>query len=113
MKVETDAKQVTIYINSTDQWHGRPLYAAIVQRCQEQGIAGATVVRCVEGYGASHKLHTPRLLELSQNLPVRIDIVDSGEHIERLLPALEEMIREGLVTVSSVHILRFDAGDKG
>lgn len=107
MKVETDAKLLTIYVNSTDQWHGRPLYSAIVQLCEERGIAGASVTRCVEGYGAGHQLHTARLLELSENLPVRIEIVDLAERIDPLLPALEGMVREGLVTISNVHILRF------
>ena len=107
MKIEVDARQVTIYVNSTDQWHGRPLYSAIVQLCQERGIAGATVMRCVEGYGAHRQLHSTRLLELSENMPVRIEIVDLPERIEPLLPALEGLIGEGLVTVSNVHILRF------
>ncbi len=107
MKVEANARLVTIFVNSTDQWHGRPLYSAVVQLCQEKGIAGATVSRCVEGYGAGHKLHTVRLLELSENLPVRIEIVDLPERIEPLLLALEGMIGEGLVVVSEVHILRF------
>ncbi len=107
MKVEVDAKLVTIYVNSTDQWHGRPLYSAIIQLCQQQGIAGASVMRCVEGYGAGHHLHTTRLLELSENLPVRIEVVDLPERIEPLLAALGGMIGEGLVTISGVHILRF------
>ena len=107
MKTEMDAKLVTIYVNSTDQWHGRALYTAIVQLCQQQGVAGATVTRCVEGYGSSHTLHTSRLLELSQNLPVRIEIVDLPEKINPLLAALAGMIGEGLVTVTDVHILRF------
>jgi PII-like signaling protein len=107
MKIEVDAQLVTVYVNSTDQWHGRPLYSAIVQRCQERGIAGATVIRCVEGYGAHKKLHTTRLLELSENLPVRIEIVDLPERIEPFLTDLGSMIGEGLVTVRDVHILRF------
>ncbi len=107
MKVETDARQVTIYVNSTDQWHGRALYSAIVQLCQDKGIAGASVSRCVEGYGAHHRLHTTRLLELSENLPVRIEIVDLAERIEPLLAALGDMIGEGLVTLSNVHIIRY------
>jgi|SRR5208283_1458062 len=107
MKFEVEAKVVTIYVNSTDQWHGRPLYSSIVQLCEEKGIAGATVTRAVEGYGASRKLHTTRLLELSENLPVRIEIVDLPERIEPLLVALKSMIGEGLVTVADVHILRF------
>jgi PII-like signaling protein len=107
MKIEVDAKMVTIFVNSTDQWHGRPLYSAIVKLCQDKGIAGATVVRCVEGYGSSRHLHTSRLLELSENLPVRIEIVDLPERVEPLLAALEGMIGEGLVTVSNVHIMRY------
>jgi PII-like signaling protein len=107
MKVEVDAKQVTIFVNNNDQWHGKPLYSAIVQLCQQQGIAGATVSRCVEGYGAGGQVHTTRLLELSESLPVRIEIVDVAERIEPLLPALSGMIGEGLVTVANVHILRF------
>jgi PII-like signaling protein len=107
MKIEVEAKMVTIFVNSTDQWHGRPLYSAIVQLCQEKGIAGATVVRCVEGYGSSRHLHTTRLLELSENLPVRIEIVDLSERIEPLLAALGGMIGEGLVAVSTVHIMKY------
>ena len=107
MKIEVDAKQVTVFVNSTDQWHGRPLYSAIVHLCQERGLAGATVSRCVEGYGAGHQLHTTRLLELSENLPVRIDVVDLPERIGPLLTALEGMIGEGLVVVHDVHIVRY------
>lgn len=107
MRIESDAKAVTIYVNSTDQWQGQPLYTAIVQLCKERGVAGATVSRAVEGYGGSARLHTSRLLELSENLPVRIEIVDLSERIAPLLGALEPMIAEGLITVSDVHILRF------
>jgi PII-like signaling protein len=107
MKIEADARLLTVYVNSTDQWHGRPLYAAIVQLCQERGIAGATVSRCTEGYGAHRHLHTSRLLELSENLPVRIEIIDIAERIDPLLPELEARIGEGLVTVQNVHVLRF------
>jgi PII-like signaling protein len=112
MKIEGNARQVTVYVNSTDQWHGRPLYQAIVQRCQERGVAGATVSRCVEGYGAGKQLHTTRLLELSENLPVRIDIIDVPERIDPLLADLEGMIGEGLVTVADVRFLRFLADPK-
>jgi uncharacterized protein len=107
MKIEGDAKLVTVYVNSTDQWHGRPLYTAIVQLCQDKSIAGATVMRCVAGYGAHHRLHTTRLLELSENLPVRIEIVDVAERIDPLLASLDEIIGEGLVTVSPIHIMKY------
>jgi uncharacterized protein len=110
MKTEANAKQVVIYINSSDQWQDRPLYSAIVQRCQELQLAGASVVRCAEGFGASHHLHTTRLLTLTENLPVRIEIIDAPERIESLLKALGEMIGEGLVVVSDVHTFRFQAG---
>ena len=107
MMVEADARQVTVFVNSTDQWHGRPLYAAVVQLCQERGIAGATVSRCAEGYGAGGQLHTTRLLELSENLPVRVEIIDLPERIDPLLAELGKMIGEGLVLVSNVHIIRY------
>ena len=107
MKVETDAQQVTVFVNSTDQWHGRPLYAAVVQVCRDQGVAGATVSHCFEGYGAGQELHTTHLLHLAENLPVRIEMVDLPERIGPLLAALDGMIGEGLISVADVHIIRY------
>jgi uncharacterized protein len=107
MKIEGDARLVTVYVNSTDQWHGRPLYSAIVELCRDRGIAGATVIRCTEGYGAGGHIHSTRLLELSENLPIRIEIVDVAERIDPLLASLGEMIGEGLVTVGQVHIMKY------
>src|SRR5437870_13773781 len=107
MKIDMDAQQVTIYVNSSDQWHGRPLYAAIVQLCREKGMSGASVMRCIEGFGAGHQLHTSRLVELSENLPVRIEVVDVPERVQPLLAALGDMIGEGLVTIAPVRVLRF------
>ena len=107
MKVEVSAKVVTVYVNSTDQYHGRPLYAAIVDLCRERGLAGATVSRCAEGYGAGGQLHTTRLLELSQNLPMRVEIIDLPERIDPFLDALGGMIGEGVVTVSDARVLRY------
>lgn len=109
MRTEIDAKLVTVYVNSTDQYHGRPLYSAIVQLCQQRGIAGATVVRCVEGYGSHHRLHTTRLLDLTENLPVRVEFVDLPDRVAAFLPELGAMIREGLVTVSDVRIQQFQS----
>lgn len=107
MKIEADAKLVTIYVNSTDHYHGQALYSAIVQLCKDRGIAGATVIRCVEGYGGSGHIHTTRLLELAENLPVRIEIIDISERIEPLLAALGPMIGEGLVTVIDVRMAHY------
>jgi uncharacterized protein len=112
MKIEVEAKLVTLFVNNTDRWRGRPLYSAVLHLCQEKGIAGATVVPCEEGYGSSRHLHTTRLLELSENLPVRIEIVDLAERIEPLLADLGNMIGEGLVTVSDVHIMKYLADPK-
>lgn len=113
MKIESAAQLVTIYVNSTDQYRGRPLYSAIVQLCKERGIAGATVSRCVEGYGGHGHIHTTRLLELSENLPVRIEVIDIAERIEPLLAALEPMIGEGLLTMTDVRITRYLPDPKG
>ena len=107
MKIETDAKLVTVYLNSTDQWRGQSLYTAIVQLCKDRGIAGVSVFRGVEGFGGSGHIHTSRLLELSENLPLRIDIVDIAERVGPLLSALDGMITEGLVTVTDVHRARY------
>lgn len=113
MKIELDAQLVTIYVNGTDQYEGRPLYSAIVQICQQHGVAGASVIRCDEGYGASRQLHTTRLLELSEDLPIRIEIVDIKERIDAVLPDLEKMVGEGLITFRDVHVLRFLPDPKG
>lgn len=107
MKIEAEARQVTVFVNSTDRHQGMPLYQAIVQRCQQRGIAGATVTRAEEGYGAGEELHTTRLVDLSSDMPLRIDVVDLPERIDPFLLDLEEMITEGLVTVTNVRALRF------
>jgi PII-like signaling protein len=107
MKIDTEARQVTVFINSNDQWHGAPLYSTIVRLCEQRGIAGASVTRCLEGYGAGRQLHSSRLLELSENLPVRIDIVDLPVRIDPFLTELEGMVGEGLITVANVRALRF------
>ena len=107
MKIEIAAKLVTVYLNSTDQWRGQSLYTAIVQLCKDRGIAGVTVFRGVEGFGGGGRIHTSRLLELSENLPLRIDIVDIAERVGPLLSALDEMITEGLVTITDVQAARY------
>jgi PII-like signaling protein len=101
------AKVLHIYANSTDQWHGRPLYSAIIHTCLQLGIAGATAFRSFEGYGAHHQLHTARLLSLSEDLPVRIEVVDAPEAIDRLLKALGEMLRQTLVTINDTQVMRW------
>jgi PII-like signaling protein len=99
-------KQLTLFVNSTDQWHGQPLYSAIVRHCLDHGIAGATVVRCIEGYGSHHHLHTTRLLQLSEDLPVRIEVIDTPEKVAKLLDALDGMIDGGLTTIRDADVVK-------
>ncbi len=107
MKIEGDAKRVRIYIGESDQWHGQPLFNAIVLRCREMGLAGATVLRGIEGYGANSRIHTAHILRLSEDLPVVVEIVDVAERIEKLLPILDEMVTEGLITIDDVHVVKY------
>lgn len=105
MKLEGRGKLLRIYVGESDTWHGKPLYQAIVERVREEGLAGATVLRGVEGFGRTSRLHTARILRLSEDLPILIEIVDTEESITNILPVLDEMIGEGLVTLEAVEIL--------
>jgi len=107
MKIEGEGKLLRIFVGESDRWHGKPLYQAIVQRVREEGLAGATVLRGIEGFGADSRLHTARILRLSEDLPVVIEIVDSAEQIERILPVLDEMVGEGMVTVERVEVIAY------
>lgn len=107
MKLEGEGKLVRIFIGESDRWHGQPLYEAIVRRVREQGLAGATVLRGIEGFGANSHLHTTRILRLSQDLPVVVEIVDTDERIDSILPTLDEMVGDGLVTVEKVHVIAY------
>lgn len=110
MRSEGEGLLLRVFVGESDTWHGRPLYEAIVRRAREQGLAGATVLRGIEGFGAHSRLHTSRILRLSEDLPVVIEIVDSAERIEAVLPQLDEMISEGLITLERVKIIAYRAG---
>jgi PII-like signaling protein len=107
MKLSGEGVLVRIFIGESDHWHGKPLYVAIVLRAREEGIAGVTVVRGIEGYGATSHLRTTRLLELSSDLPVVIEIVDHADRIEAFMPKLDEMVGDGLVTTERVHVVTY------
>lgn len=107
MKIEGEAQLVRVYVGENDTWHGKPLFEAIVLRAREEGLAGATVFRGMEGYGASSRVHTTRLLELSSDLPVVIELIDVHERIARFLPILDEMVGDGLVTKQPVHVVTY------
>jgi uncharacterized protein len=106
-RLEGDGKLLRIFIGESDTWHGRPLYQAIVERVRGEGLAGATVLRGIEGFGADSHLHTSRILRLSEDLPVVIELVDTAERIDAVLPLLDEMVTEGMVTVEPVHIVAY------
>jgi uncharacterized protein len=107
VKLEGRGKLVRIFIGESDTWHGKPLYHAIVQGVRERGLAGATVIRGIEGFGAESHLHTARILRLSEDLPILIEIVDTEERINDILPMLDEMVTEGLVTLEAVEIIAY------
>lgn len=107
MKIEGEGKLLRVFIGESDSWHGKPLYRAIVERMRKEGLAGATVFRGIEGFGASSHMHTTRLLELSSDLPVLIEIVDTEERIAAILPVLDEMVRDGLFTMETVHVIAY------
>lgn len=96
MKIEGEGKLVRIFVGESDRWDGRPLYEAIVQCVRQAGGAGVTVLRGIEGFGAHSRIHTARILRLSQDLPIVIEIVDSVERIDTLLTQIDPMIDEGL-----------------
>lgn len=99
--------RLTIYLGEDDVWHHQPLYHEVVRRAREAGLAGASVLRGIEGYGANSLIHTSRLLSLSEDLPVAVIIVDEAERVRAFLPELEELIEEGLVTLDEVEIIRY------
>ncbi|HEX5590173.1 MAG TPA: DUF190 domain-containing protein [Candidatus Limnocylindrales bacterium] len=109
MKIEGTGLLARIYIGESDTWHGRPLYEAIVHLLRERGIAGATVLRGIEGYGAKQVLHTTRILRLSEDLPVLIEVVDSEERLRTVLPELDAMVTGGLITLERVEIIAYRA----
>jgi len=113
VKIEGRGLLVRIYIGESDQWHGRPLYQAIVEMLREQGLAGATVLRGIEGFGAKAHLHTTRLLRLSEDLPILVEVVDQEDRLRAVLPTLDEMVGDGLITLERVEVIAYRAQGPG
>ena len=109
MKIEGQAMLVRVYIGESDQWQGKPLYQAIVERLRERGLAGSTVLRGIEGFGANAHIHTTRILRLSEDLPVLIEAVDQEDRIRAILPELDEMVGDGLITLERVEVVAYRA----
>ncbi|WP_327426623.1 MULTISPECIES: DUF190 domain-containing protein [unclassified Streptomyces] len=105
------ALRVTIFIGENDTWHHKPLYSEIVHRAHAAGLAGASVFRGIEGFGASSLIHTSRLLSLSEDLPVAVVIVDTEERVRAFLPKLDELVTEGLVILDDCEVIRYAGRD--
>jgi PII-like signaling protein len=107
MKIEGEAHLLRIFIGESDTWQGKPLYEAIVLKAREEGLAGATVLRGLEGFGANSRIHTTRILRLSEDLPIVVELVDQEDRIRRILPVLDQMVTEGLITLEKVQVITY------
>lgn len=113
MKLEGEGKLLRIFIGESDKHGRKPLYQAIVEMLREEGMAGATVLRGVEGFGANSHLHTARILRLSEDLPIVIEVADTAEKIEAIMPKLDEMVTDGMVTLERVEVVTYRAQETG
>ena len=112
MKLPAEAQLLRVFVGESDKHHGRPLYEAIVEEARRRGMAGATVLRGTIGFGASSRIHTAKILRLSEDLPMVVEIVDLPERIAAFLPDLDAMVGEGLITLEKVQVIayRHDGG---
>ncbi|MFQ5413918.1 MAG: DUF190 domain-containing protein [Phycisphaerae bacterium] len=113
MKIPERGHLLRIFIGENDKWHGRPLYEAIVAKARALHLAGATVLRGPMGFGAHSRLHTAKILRLSEDLPIVIEIVDGKDKIDELLPHIDAMVQEGLVTLEQVQVIKYRADGPG
>lgn len=107
MKLPAEATLLRIFIGESDRYQGQPLFEAIVHEARRRNLAGATVVKGMLGFGADSRIHTAKLLRLSEDLPIIIEIVDSPEKIEEFLPILDQMVEEGMVTTEKVRVFAY------
>ncbi len=109
MKIPSNGNLLRIFIGEADQWNGKPLYEEIVLLARKRGLAGATALKGFMGFGCKSHLHTTKLLRLSEDLPIVIEIVDSEEKISQFLPELDQMVHEGLVTLEKTNVILYRA----
>lgn len=112
MKKESEAILLRIFIGEDDTYHNKPLFKHLLEMLKKEKIAGATVIRGIEGFGKSSHLHTASILRLSTDLPIVIECVDKRENIERIKPKLDEIIQEGLITEEKVNIILYEGKKK-
>jgi uncharacterized protein len=110
VKQEGSGKLLRIFVGESDRWGHQPLYTAIVEAARKAGLSGATVFKGIEGYGGHSVVHAARVFDLSSDLPVLIEIVDSEERIREFLPQLDGMVKEGLLTLETVEVIAYRAG---
>ena len=113
MRLQGAARRITIFIGESDRYHHKPLYAEIVHRAHERGLAGASVFRGIEGFGAASLIHTSRLLSLSEDLPLAIVIVDTPERTDAFLNEIADLVSGGLITVDDVTVHTYAGGPAG
>jgi PII-like signaling protein len=111
-KFEGERTLMRIHIGESDKWHGKPLHEAIVEMLRKDGFSGATVLRGVAGYGGSSIYHTDKLLRLSQDLPLIVEVVEYADRIDAILPRLDEMVGGGLITLEKVRVILYRPGKK-
>ena len=111
-KFEGEQTLMRIHVGESDKWHGKPLYEAIVEMLRKDGFSGVTVLRGVAGYGGSSIYHTDKILRLSQDLPIILEVIESAEFIEKILPRLDEMVEGGLITLEKVRVILYRASRK-
>jgi uncharacterized protein len=111
-KFDGERTLMRIHIGESDRWHGKPLYEAIVEMLRKERFSGVTVLRGVAGYGGSSVYHTDKILRLSQDLPIILEVVESTERIESILPRLDEMVEGGLITLEKVRVILYRAAKK-
>ena len=109
MKIPAEGKLLRIFIGETDKWQGKPLYQEIVHLAKQKGMAGATAIKGFLGFGCKSHLHTAKLLRLSEDLPIIIEIVDSEEKINQFMNSIDEMVQEGLITLEKVNVIMYRA----
>ena len=109
MKIPADGKLLRIFIGEADKWNGKPLYEEIIFLAKKNGLAGATAIKGFMGFGCKSHMHTTKLLRLSEDLPIIIEIVDSDEKIGQFVPLLDEMVKEGLITLEKANVLMYRA----
>lgn len=111
-KFEGERTLMRIHIGESDKWHGQPLHEAIMQMLRKEGFSGATVLRGVGGYGGTSAYHTDKLLRLSQDLPIVLEVIEAQERIDAILPRLDEMVEGGLITLERVRVILYRAAKK-